>query len=129
MRRHAAKKGQKNRFPLIEYLEVKQNQDALLVFALALGKEFTKNARKLKRPELKAKLVNEDNKEKISVTDNLVDRRTCSPTILGDDGMISGPGCSTRGRSLQTLNAAEVLHGATAENMTPAYAGLMAVLN
>lgn len=129
MRRHAAKKGQKNRFPLIEYLEVKQNQDALLMFALALGKEFTKNARKLKRPELKAKLVNEDNKEKISVTDNLVDRRTCSPTILGDDGMISGPGCRARGRSLQTLNAAEVLHGATAENMTPAYAGLMAVLN
>lgn len=65
----------------------------------------------------------------ISVTDNLVDRRTRSPTILGDDGKISGPGHTTRQRRLQTLNAAKMLHGATAENMTPAYAGLMAVLN
>ncbi|PFX14836.1 Transposon TX1 uncharacterized 149 kDa protein [Stylophora pistillata] len=65
----------------------------------------------------------------ISVTDNLVDRRTRSPTILGDDGKISGPGRSARRRRLRTLNAAKMLHGATAENMTPAYAGLMAVLN
>ena len=65
----------------------------------------------------------------ISVTDNIVDRRTCSPTILGDEGKISGPGRSARRRRLQTLNAAKMLHGATAENMTPAYAGLMAVLN
>ena len=65
----------------------------------------------------------------ISVTDNIVDRRTRSPTILGDEGKISGPGRSARRRRLQTLNAAKMLHGATAENMTPAYAGLIAVLN
>lgn len=43
--------------------------------------------------------------------------------------VISGPGHSTRRRRLQTLNAAKMLHLGTAENMTPAYAGLMAVLN
>ena len=65
----------------------------------------------------------------ISVTDNIVDRRTRSPTILGDEGKISGPGRSARRRRLQTLNAVKMLHGATAENMTPAFAGLIAVLN
>lgn len=47
------RKGQKNRFPLNEYIEIKRNQDALLVSALARDKEFTKKARKLKRLESK----------------------------------------------------------------------------
>lgn len=47
------RKGQKNRFPLNEYLEIKRNQDALLVSALARDEEFTKKARKLKRLESK----------------------------------------------------------------------------
>lgn len=51
------RKGQKNRFPLNEYLEVKRNQDALLVSALARDKEFTKKARKLKRLELKVNKI------------------------------------------------------------------------
>ena len=55
--------------------------------------------------------------------------KICLPQILEDDRKISGPGHSTRRRRLQTLNAAKMLHLGTAENMTPAYAGLMAVLN
>ena len=55
--------------------------------------------------------------------------KICLPQILEDDGKISGPGHSTRRRRLQTLNAAKMLHLGTAENMTPAYTGLMAVLN
>ena len=51
------RKGQKNRFPLNEYLEVKRNQDALLVSALAPDKEFTKKARKLKRLEFKVNKI------------------------------------------------------------------------
>ena len=48
---------------------------------------------------------------------------------MGADGKISGPSRSIRGRKTQTVSAAKMLHGATEENMAPAYAGLIAVLN
>jgi len=48
---------------------------------------------------------------------------------LGADGKISGPSRSARRRKTQTVSAAKMLHGATEENMAPAYAGLIAVLN
>ena len=66
---------------------------------------------------------------KIPVTENLINRRQHSPTLLGDGGKISGPSWSARRRRLQTISAAKMLHGATPDDMAPAYSGLIAVLN
>lgn len=48
---------------------------------------------------------------------------------MGADGKISSPSRSARRRKTQTVSPAKMLHGATEENMAPAYAGLIAVLN
>lgn len=51
------------------------------------------------------------------------------PTVLSDQGQIAIPGRSGRRRQNETLEAAKVLHGASSDNMSPAYDGLAAVLN
>ena len=50
-------------------------------------------------------------------------------TVLSDHGQIAIPGHSGRRRQNETLEAAKVLHGATSDNMSPAYDGLAPVLN
>lgn len=49
----APRKGCKKRFPLNDYLQIKRQQDVLLVSAIARDREFAKKARKLKRLESK----------------------------------------------------------------------------
>lgn len=49
----APRKGTKKRFPLNDYLQIKRQQDVLLVSAIARDREFAKKARKLKRLESK----------------------------------------------------------------------------
>lgn len=51
------------------------------------------------------------------------------PTVLSDHGQIAIPGHGSRQRHNETLEAAKILHGATSDNMSPAYDGLAAVLN
>ena len=49
----APRKGCKKRFPLNDYLQIKRQQDVLLVSAIARDREFAKKARRLKRLESK----------------------------------------------------------------------------
>ena len=60
---------------------------------------------------------------------DLIIRRQLSPTSLNDDGKIMGATRSGRRRKQQTKTAAMQIHGATANNMLPAYEGLLSVLN
>ena len=65
----------------------------------------------------------------VSFSNNLKTRRQLLPTVLSDQGQIAIPGRSGRRRQNETLEAAKVLHGASSDNMSPAYDGLAAVLN
>ncbi|KAK2547134.1 hypothetical protein P5673_033100 [Acropora cervicornis] len=112
------RKGQKNRFPVNRFLAIKRNQDVQLACALVKDKEYVAKAKKIKRLESKA-----------SFSNNLKTRRQLLPTVLSDQGQIAIPGRSGRRRQNETLEAAKVLHGASSENMSPAYEGLAAVLN
>ena len=47
------RKGQKNRFPSNAFLEIKRNQDIMLVRALAEDKTYAAKAKKLKHLEAK----------------------------------------------------------------------------
>lgn len=65
----------------------------------------------------------------ISATEQLIQRRKTSPTVLTADGKIAGPSRSARRRRAETISAAKMLYGAGTDNMAPAYEGLVAVLN
>lgn len=58
----------------------------------------------------------------------LINSRKQSPTSLTEVGRISGPEPSSR-RCQETLKVAQALHGATPDNMLPAYEGIIAALN
>lgn len=59
----------------------------------------------------------------------LINSRKQSPTSLTEVGRISGPEPSSRRRCQETLKVAQALHGATPDNMLPAYEGIIAALN
>ena len=64
-----------------------------------------------------------------SISNRVVTSRQLSPTALTGQGQISGPNRSARRRQMETLQTAKMVHGATPQNMTPAYEGLAAVLS
>ncbi|KAK2562638.1 hypothetical protein P5673_014329 [Acropora cervicornis] len=127
------RKGQKNRFPVNRFLAIKRNQDVQLACALVKDKEYVAKAKKIKRLESKAKLIADKEsqgfQEKAFFSNNLKTRRQLLPTVLSDQGQIAIPGRSGRRRQNETLEAAKELHGASSDNMSPAYEGLAAVLN
>ena len=51
----APRKGQKKRFPLNAFLQIKREQDVQLASALAHDKEYRAKAKKLKRLDAKVK--------------------------------------------------------------------------
>ena len=63
----------------------------------------------------------------VSFSNNLKTTRQLLPTVLSDQGQIAIPERSGRRRQNETLEAAKVLHGASSDNMSPAYDGLAAV--
>ncbi|CAH3167592.1 unnamed protein product, partial [Porites evermanni] len=66
---------------------------------------------------------------KATLSEHLITSRKRSPTSLNAQGKISGPERSGRRRCQETMEVAQVLHGATPNNMLPAFEGIMSVLN
>lgn len=65
----------------------------------------------------------------MSISEHLVKSRQLTPTTsLNADGDIACPSRSARRRRSETIQAAKLLHGATSDNMTPAYEGLLTAL-
>lgn len=64
----------------------------------------------------------------MSISEHLVKSRQLTPTSLNADGDIACPSRSARRRRSETIQAAKLLHGATSDNMTPAYEGLLTAL-
>ena len=60
---------------------------------------------------------------------DLIQARQQSPTSMNEQGKVLGPERSARRRKQQTKQVAMEIHGATADNMRPAYEGLFSVIN
>ena len=64
----------------------------------------------------------------MSISQRVAKSRQLSPTSLNKNGDICCSSRSARRRRSETIAAAKLLHGATSENMIPAYEGLYAAL-